>query len=149
MKTVRYLVLAVFVLLYWSLPAQNSVEFDYDPAGNRISRTLIFDTGLRSDQGEEEEALAEDISGLTDIINECLIRIYPNPTEGLLRIDIESMPAKETAQIMLYSLSGQLILAQRDITASAELNLGGQSRGVYLLHIWIGEEKREWKIIKK
>ena len=151
MKSIQYFTAFAFLLSMWNLSAQDRVEFKYDNAGNRISRTIFFNS-LKSTLNEEaEEELEEEAetSGLTDIIDECVIRIYPNPTKGLLRVDIESLPDNETAKIILYSLAGQLITTQQDIATSTELNLGNQPQGVYLLHIWIGGEKREWKIIKK
>ena len=62
------------------------------------------------------------------------ILLYPNPTTGKLIIDNQQVPIK---QIKVYDLLGNLLLWQKEVTN--EIDLGGQSKGVYL--IWIESEE--------
>ncbi|GHU71828.1 hypothetical protein FACS189413_14040 [Bacteroidia bacterium] len=126
------------------LPAQDSVSFTYDLAGNRISRIIVFDTSYAPAMHDDDEATA-----YTEVLSEITIHIYPNPTEGLLRINIENAPSGETVQIAVFDSSGQLVLKKERQPAITEIDLGGQPAGIYLLKIQTGEKATEWKIIKK
>lgn len=53
--------------------------------------------------------------------------LYPNPSSGLVRVD----PAFQTAQISVYSSSGQLVLEAK---AAIELNLKDCPKGLYLVN---------------
>jgi hypothetical protein len=122
---------------------QDSVSFVYDEAGNRISRTIVFNTTsgqLRSD---------DETTDYTEVLPETILHIYPNPTEGLLRINIENLPDGKTVQIAVFGASGQLLLKKEHQPAITEIDLGGQPAGIYLLNLQIGSETTEWKIIKK
>ena len=144
----RSFLIATVFLSVWHLSAQDAVSFAYDEAGNRISRTIVFNTSssaLRNTEEEEEEETA----AVSEVVADFTIRIYPNPTEGLLRVSIEGMPENETAQLALYQTSGTLIRMLQDVSSSAEIDLGGQPAGIYLLRIQIGAKRSEWKIIKK
>ncbi|WP_082592050.1 T9SS type A sorting domain-containing protein [Candidatus Symbiothrix dinenymphae] len=118
-----------------------SIRFGYDAAGNRVSRSVVYDDSpLRS---------ANDTTFYSEMLAEMVIKIYPNPTEGLLQVSIENMKEGTTAQIALYNLQGNLITTQKGIRDVANLNITSQPAGVYLLHIIAGTEHTKWKIIKK
>jgi hypothetical protein len=122
--------------------AQDKVTYSYDAAGNRISRTIVIGE-LRADVSEEQE-----ITTYSEILSELLIKIYPNPTTGLIRIEIQNLPVDETANITLYELSGKLIISKQT-SVSTEIDITGQPAGIYLLKIVAGKEQTKWKIIKK
>ena len=59
-----------------------------------------------------------------------MLRIYPNPSQGVFRITGVGDKAVTTR---IYDLSGKLLLTQN----TSVLNLHGLSKGVYLAHISI------------
>ncbi|MDR0543142.1 MAG: T9SS type A sorting domain-containing protein [Dysgonamonadaceae bacterium] len=143
MKRIFLILFLASSLLVSKVPAQNSVSFVYDEAGNRISRTIVFNTTsgqLRSD---------DETTDYTEVFPETILHIYPNPTEGLLQINIENLPDGETVQIAVFTASGQLLFKKEHQPAFTEIDLGGQPAGIYLLKIQIGDKSTEWKIIKK
>jgi hypothetical protein len=126
-----------------NVPAQDSVSFVYDEAGNRISRTIVFNTTsgqLRSD---------DETTNYIEVLPETILHIYPNPTEGLLRINMENLPDGETVQITVFDASGQMLLKKEHQPAITEINLSSYPAGIYLLKIQTGDKSTEWKIIKK
>jgi hypothetical protein len=143
MKAVKFTLLFAGLLSIFCVSiAQDKITYGYDTAGNRTSRTIDIPVQFRA-AGEKEEATV-----YSEVLAELQIKIYPNPTTGWIRIEIENLPANETADIALYHLSGKLITAKR--TASfTEMDITGQPAGTYLLKIVAGEEQTEWKIIKK
>jgi hypothetical protein len=79
-----------------------------------------------------------------DAIVESPISIYPNPTNGLANIELESNEM-QNAQAELYSSDGALVktielgMFSRG-TNTISLNLSEQSSGVYLIKINLGNE---------
>jgi hypothetical protein len=121
-----------------------SVAYGYDSAGNRISRTIVIST-LRSAKMEKQEETAVHSEMLKDLE----VRIYPNPTDGLLKVEVLNMKENQSAAISLYDLSGKLILSRDKISNSTELDISNNNPGTYILRIFAGESRTEWKIIKK
>lgn len=159
MKTVKITLLFISVFFLHSFSyAQSKVTYAYDAAGNRISRTIVIQAQLRAAEEEvekEETEIEEEVEEIeeptiySEVLSELLIKIYPNPTQGLLHIEIENLPPDVTARIALYQLTGKLITARENITSSTEIDITGQVPGVYILKIVAGENQTEWRIIKK
>ncbi|MDL2222956.1 T9SS type A sorting domain-containing protein [Bacteroidales bacterium OttesenSCG-928-M11] len=141
--------ISLLLLVSWSLFAQDSITFEYNPAGGRIARKVIKMTTLAPVQ--EEEDLQETPTEIEEIFNDQLaeaeIRIYPNPTKGLLFVTIDNIPANSRAQIVLFSLSGRQLLI-KEAMSSNEIDITNQPNGVYIMRIIIGDQLTEWKIIK-
>ncbi|MDR0863721.1 MAG: T9SS type A sorting domain-containing protein [Candidatus Symbiothrix sp.] len=142
MKTIKNLLIVAGVFLFCHFAFAQTITFGYDTAGNRINR--VIEVQLRSGETDEEPP-----KEYAEALAEMVIKIYPNPTEGLLHVSIENMPEGVTAQIALYQLNGNLIITQKGIQNFTELNISNQPAGVYLLRIIAGDEHTEWKIIKK
>jgi YD repeat-containing protein len=144
MKTIRLILLFAGLLLISCDSNAQSVAYGYDAAGNRISRTIVMQSSSLRSAVEEEEPAAR-----SEVLSGMEIKIYPNPTQGLLHIEIENLPPDVTARIALYQLSGKLVTLKQGVTQSTEIDITGQPPGTYLLQIVAGEEQTEWKIIKK
>ena len=148
MKTKILKTALVFVSLAFVVQtnfSQNKVSYAYDDAGNRISRTIV----MQSKSPEQPKEQTESKTVLSETLADVTVKIYPNPTEGRIRVDILNPPDGETANMDLYSVSGQLIVSKRNIASSTKINISGQQNGVYILQIVIGKQHTEWKIIKK
>jgi hypothetical protein len=153
MKTIKVFLLLMAVLFFCNgsyagiTLTQDTIRFIYDDAGNRTNRTIVIATApqMSSSSGEEEE----EATSYSEILADLRINIYPNPTDGLIRVEIQNLPAGETAHISLYRLSGELVTTKRGVTSSTEIDITGQAAGIYLLKIIAGKEQTEWKIIKK
>ncbi|MDA7803305.1 T9SS type A sorting domain-containing protein [Crocinitomix sp.] len=64
------------------------------------------------------------------------IKIYPNPSSGLVYIQSEN---EEIASIKLYNSLGQLVMSINPTSSYAELNLKNFERGIYLVVIETAE----------
>lgn len=138
-----------FFLLLGSVLTVNAqkVAFEYDAAGNRIqSKTIVMQRSTLQEEDKEQE---EVIYSHSDILGGCIIRIYPNPTKGLLKVDIENLPSTPTARISLYSLSGKKIIGKDEVSSSTDLDITSHPEGIYILRISVGESHSEWKVIKE
>jgi len=143
---IKTIVLGFFATLcLHSLYSQNTVSYGYDAAGNRVSRTIAF---YRSDSVsapvDEEQPVV-----YSEMLSDIEVKIYPNPTKGLLKVEIGHLQDQQTAQIRLYSLSGSLIISRQTIDGTTEMDISGQATGIYVMKITAGKYQTEWKIIKK
>lgn len=88
-------------------------------------------------------------TGVSTGINETglqTIKVYPNPTDGMLHIS--SMP--EAADVILYDLEGQKIAEQYvEQSRDTEFNMNSLSSGVYILKIKGEKLNHNLKIVKR
>ena len=144
------------VLCSQMLHSQNTISYGYDLAGNRISRTIKM-PGLKSAPAPQPQAVVEDEEAeeeqppvvYSEMLSDIEIKIYPNPTDGFLKVEIRNLPEGQTADIRLFDMSGRSISAYREIRDFVEVDISGQPTGTYLMRIVAGEYRTEWKIIKK
>lgn len=147
MKTIFFIIVPIFLLLLGNLTgmAQTVYEFGYDAAGNRTSRSVIL---LKSANIPADSLMAKQSEKpFEDLIGERQIKIYPNPTKGLLRVEV---PLDDEAQATLevYTARGALLRKLRVVDELTEINLSSQPSGMYVLRILVGAQSSEWKIIK-
>ena len=82
---------------------------------------------------------------LTDDVTE--IMMYPNPTQGDIRLKLNQIPEKET-WITVFSESGRII-TQKQIKSNEEnLSLKGCAPGIYFIQI-AQDKQKTYKIIRK
>lgn len=126
--------------------AQTTYSFGYDDAGNRETRAVILlkNAGIVADTLQAKQAEKP----LEDLIGNRAIKIYPNPTKGLLRVQVP--PADGTpATLQVFTLRGALLRKARVIDEFSEIDLSGQPAGMYILRISVGDQSSEWKVIKE
>ena len=133
----------VFASLCGSVYA-DKIVYTYDGAGNRYDshRQIIYTRG--SVDGE-----APEMKMYQDSLSSARINIYPNPTEGDLKIDIEGVLDFESSGLTIYNMSGKVLYKTNELSESNELDITDYADGTYLLVIRIKEESTTWKIIKK
>jgi len=72
------------------------------------------------------------------------VRIYPNPTQNYITIQLTNEIVGET-KIDLFDIQGRKIISKNTIQNTEELNLSGLTDGIYFLSI----QNKNHKIIKK
>ena len=129
-------------------------KFEYDNAGNRTKRKyidlgdptppeIIEKDNVNGNAKETKEKVYE------DLVAEKQIKIYPNPTYGLLTLEIVNYNAIDKGSIQVFDLSGRLVYTVNQLSSSMEINLTSEPAGTYIMIIVIGNEKSEWKIAKQ
>ncbi len=162
MKTKNILFRCVLVALVCCicLPAgaQNTVTYGYDAAGNRTSRNKTI-TMARSGQSvkrdsttvtTEVKAAVTEPEVFEEKLSEMKIIIYPNPTQGLLRVDISGAEIPAGARIYLYNSGGGLLRQWNNISGYNTIDISAQPAGSYLMRIVLdGKNASTWKIVKE
>ncbi|MFN7495542.1 MAG: alpha-amylase family glycosyl hydrolase [Cyclobacteriaceae bacterium] len=104
-----------------------------------------------SDPGARVGAVSSDEAKEIDAIKEGEpeVNVWSNPVKDKLHIQITS-PRTETALIEFYSLTGQKMFDHAIQTnQEVELDVTGQSKGMYILQMQIGSYRKTQKIVKE
>ena len=143
-----------FILFILSFFAVNTlwgeeIRFEYDASGNRIKREVIT---LRSATVKEmpgEEEVDETPQVFTDVLAQSTVNIYPNPTKGLLRVEISGDGENNPVSLQVYDMSGKVLVQESNVVSSTAIDLSDKPAGIYILRLTGDKEKKEWKIIKE
>lgn len=140
-----YICLTLLFFPFFS-KAQSKIEYTYDAAGNRIRREIIMQAPKAKARQQTFDAEGQAFS---DMLNEHGIKIYPNPTYGLLKVSVYGLRSTDKCSMSLYTTQGARIMANNVNKESLEINISNQPAGIYLLRITINNNSTIWKIIKK
>ena len=91
-------ILSILLLLPLIVGSQTIVNYTYDAMGNRIKREIVLSRSMENTE-----------KPLTETLSEKQISIYPNPTDGLLRIDISGRETTDKCKFSVFSLKGALV----------------------------------------
>lgn len=145
-KRVALIFLLSVVLSMWAgldICAQR-IKYTYDNAGNRLTRQKEIVVQTRGALSDEEEP-----SVYEEELSETKVTIYPNPTRGMLKVDISGVEKFENAQISLYDLTGKLLQQWGGISQSNAIDLSERTPGMYIMQVAYNGKISSWKIIKE
>lgn len=143
-KTIFYLGLACFLICTPAVSkAQNMVSYAYDQAGNRISRKIVL-LGSNPEHVKRNENPAP----VEEQLGERKITIYPNPTKGMLRVDINGGDEKDELSISLFNADGKQLLNKKVEHGVHQVDMSSFPASWYILRVTAGEKMKEFKIIK-
>lgn len=145
-KRVALIFLLSVVLSMWAgldICAQR-IKYTYDNAGNRLTRQKEIVVQTRGALSDEEEP-----SVYEEELSETKVTIYPNPTRGMLKVDISGVEKFENARISLYDLTGKLLQQWAGISQSNEIDLSERTPGMYIMQVVYNGKISSWKIIKE
>ena len=120
---------------------QTYVSFGYDAAGNRTSRTIAMAKSAYV-EGNVTEVFEETLEELS-------FKLYPNPTKGVLNVEIENFTDGTNASISVFDLQGRQVYNNNNASPTNAVDLSGQSPGTYILILKAGDKTSEWKIVKE
>lgn len=139
-----FILLVLFSIPIWGYSQSKGLEYGYDKAGNRTYRYVVLlpASPLKSAQ--------IDIPPLEHNLGPLEIKIFPNPTQGQLLVDIQNGEDGETYSMHLYDISGKLLIEKKHKgNGSQPLNLSLYTPGPYILILKTPNGKMEYKIIKE
>jgi hypothetical protein len=134
--------------------AQTPVYYRYDDAGNRELRTIVLANIQSQSAKVDTTSEATDVQSKTEqkfeeTIEKTKITIYPNPTKGLLKIDISGFDFNNVSSVNIYSAKGLLLVSRTSLTDTNLIDLSNYAVGIYILKIKLGDSISEWKIVKE
>ncbi len=142
----RFYLLFYLALLPVVCSAQGRIRYSYDASGNRIKREIVMSVPKAM---AKEQNFSQEDQNFSDMLRDHSIKIYPNPTEGVLKICISGLKETDKCLLEVYTLQGAQILTEIVKTDNIDINISDQPTGIYLLKITINNNSTTWKIIKK
>ena len=149
MKSKYYIILTISLLFLLKISPSYGIGdttfvFTYDASGNRTERVIDLTKSAEitasSSSLSEEKLIEAELSSLD-------IKIYPNPTKGVLKVEIPEIgDIKPT--LVVYNLQGKQLVNKTVSNQISTINLSEQPPGMYIMKIVNGAESLDWKIIK-
>jgi hypothetical protein len=134
----------------------NSVEFPViDP---KNLNPVEYAVGTSSGQTIQNEESFSDVklniqekSSNENTLNageELITIVYPNPSKGLINIDISNLPVDAEYEMKFYDLSGLELMTKRITSIHSEIDISYYKDGIYILRINIYGKIFNWKVVK-
>jgi hypothetical protein len=137
----KQLFFSIFILLSLSAAAQEipigscGYLYQYDAAGNRISREYYCNNGARAAVQEPQTAF------------EAVEALYPNPTTGKFWITFRQ--ALDNAVIRILDVNGRTVENFKASGSRLEVSLVNQPAGIYFILINDGGNIINKKVVKQ
>ena len=143
---IRLLSLVLLSIVAMESSAQTrNVQFTYDNAGNRIGRAIVLAQAPKS-RGLANDSTKTEI--YTDTFAEYQLHVYPNPTEGELKIELCGLPDGEVYHLLITNSSGVVIVNRKTSENPTVADLTTCPAGIYLMRIQYKNYTKDFKIIR-
>jgi hypothetical protein len=151
MKIYIFFIALLATVVGSGLPALSQTKYyiyTYDDSGNRTRRERDMSKSATINPGDNTaKSEAEKEAEKKDIASDQEITIYPNPTNGLLNVNIPDL-GEGTAVLGVYNVNGKLVYKKTLNNTLSQVDIKNQPSGIYLFKITIGGNSKDWKIIK-
>jgi hypothetical protein len=139
----KLLLITGLMLMAVTVINAQTISYDYDASGNRVSRILMQ---LKS----ASTATEKDKEPIETGWGERKVTIYPNPTRGNLKIRIEGGEDEASYRYTLFSAGGQ-VLKQGYIQTMGDhpFPMDQYAPGIYILVLQDKNDKLTFKIMKE
>jgi len=124
-----------------------STHYTYDASGNRIMRqTIILQSSLA--------AAASDSTGsklnnrFAEKIDQIQINLFPNPTLGIVNINVTNAPEHSVIEYEILDLSGNILQRNRAENNKFSADFSSLPTGTYFISLRTGTSQSSWKVIR-
>ena len=131
-----------------SANADHTVSFSYDSAGNRIYQSVTSPVSAPSNRLSPANATTEISLNNEENVDICL-HVSPNPTKGLLCIELKNLPEGEFYRYVIVGSGGTIVCNEETTQNPLQTDLSACPSGIYMLKIYCTDTEKEFKIIKK
>ena len=83
-------------------------------------------------------------AGLTENNFDNSVLVWPNPSNGKIKIDNSSNAPME---VLIYSLEGRLVFSKNNVAKNEELNISKLVKGLYTIEIKAGDKTSNRKLV--
>ena len=135
----------LFIIVIESSSQTRNVQFTYDDAGNRIGRAIVLAQAPKSKRLENDSIKAEIY---TDTFAGYQLHVYPNPTEGELKIELNGLPDGEIYHLIITNASGIVIVNRRTSENPTVADLTECPAGIYIMRLKYKNHTKDFKIIR-
>lgn len=132
-------------IIFYSGEVQARIRYVYDNSGNRIVAEKEPDLKLTNQSGDGETGIKD----VPEMDADGNIRIYPNPTKGIIHVEVQESQPVNDLRIMLYDLSGKPVADYPGLRDNGVIDVSNQPKGVYILKIVLNNKVKTLKIVKE
>ncbi len=126
----------------------------YLEEGNfNVSLTVANVGGIGTEVTKEEYILIQEVLEIDDVLNDA-ISVYPNPTSGIVNVDVANQEGEITVEV--FNMLGQNLLTQKDATTSGSkrtltLDLAPfvNANQMLVVKVTVRENSGSYKIMKQ
>ncbi len=86
-------------------------------------------------------------TGLNEIQERFTIRVYPNPSTGIVYLKAQKALSNQSLQLKIYDLNGQLVFLHTSISTNEPIDLSMYSDGLYFITLDSGKQSHTSKIL--
>lgn len=139
--TIKYLCALLCTIFPAIAFAQNQrVEYTYDDAGNRTSKTFT----IRSTRGLAPNSLSSD-----DESNDLDSKVILSSSDGVLTLFVPDFDKSTACDVQLCTADGKVIRKIHVNSPVTKLTTNNDAKGVYLVTVTLNEKKQTWKFVKE
>jgi hypothetical protein len=105
--------------------------------------TALYVNGNDTCESDFSNIAGDVCEGVKDISEESFVRIYPNPSNAILKIE----SAEDLGLISFYNSFGELMLKMKFDERQVEIPIAGYPAGVYMIRVETGKDVISRKIV--
>ncbi|MEM6805948.1 MAG: SusF/SusE family outer membrane protein, partial [Bacteroidota bacterium] len=92
--------------------------------------------GVTLNSGTGEYAFGDEITSIDDILNPSVIKVFPNPSNGLMQLDLSNSPLFGKLNLKVFDMQGKLLKTfEKQSTDILQLDVTDLPNGVYSLQV--------------
>ena len=145
------------VLELYGIAQQTKIQYEYDEAGNRISRIQV--QGIIRNQDTHgatagindllSAAQDEKAAGLDVVLSDEKLNLYPNPTLGLLTITMRTWSDGDTGELVVMDANGRIVHQAPLKGTVTDIDLSNEPAGVYRINLKVGSKTGYYSVVKQ
>ena len=134
------ILITCFCAISFVVATAQVVVFDYDNAGNRIKREISAPVSA----APTRSSIAP-----SKMLESDFITIGPNPTTGIVRVEISNFEPNDKGLLHVFTTSGQIIGRTDILSAVTEIDISSHAAGIYMFVVETEHSNACTRIIKK
>ncbi len=139
-STINYLIISGCPLL-----TTCEVESICDYIGISTNLVAVSDNAIGCNTVDQIETACQILSIEGNISDEEMIQLHPNPTKGILNINLNDT---EVSEIKIWNTAGVLIKNEK-LSENGQIDISYLPNGLYLIEFWNNKRILSKKIIKE
>lgn len=151
--------LLLALLISTIVTAQGIIYYKYDDSGNRTERknsaiTRSASVVLPTDSTTENTIIPnleveEPYIIETALGSEVLVKIHPNPTYGIMQLEINGIESYDNSSYSIYDINGKMLRESKVLMRLQNIDIRDFVSGNYVLSLMLDGKVSQWKIIKQ
>ncbi len=146
-----YLIVIFFTILGINHLHSQNVSFEYDAAGNcKLKyKTVVIGPSKAIKNGGTQNNDTTTVPIEESKLGDRTITILPNPTKGLLKVQITGSSFQQPGKYTITDMAGKHLISSTFDTMYLEVDMTQLANGSYFLILAIENKQDVWKIIKE